>query len=180
LETDPGIVVDDGDPAMEFTGNWHPARPSLAHAGTCAWAAFWQNPADGTLDPVLHASVTVHLDLPRAGMYEVYVWWCDVKLREKASRQMLWLCASRGYSCLPIYVNPRENAGQWNSLGTYYLDMDADLTVRNGARMMGAPPGYEIIADGAVIVDAFRFVYRSPRPAVLTPVPWRPKASPTP
>jgi hypothetical protein len=113
-------------------------------------------------------------------VYEVFGWWCDVQLRDKASRQMLWLCASRGYGCIPVYVNPQENPGQWVSLGTYYLDVDADLTVRNGARLTGAPPGFETIADGAVIIDAFGFVYCSPQPELLTPVPWSPVASPTP
>jgi hypothetical protein len=176
----PDIVVDDQDLTVQVTGNWHPARPAMAYEESCVWAPYWENPPNGRLDPDHHATATVRPDLTQAGMYEVYGWWCDVQLKDKASRQMLWLCASRGYSCVPIYINPQENTGQWNSLGTYYLGVDADLTVRNGARMAGAPPGFEMIANGAVVVDAFRFVYRSPRPAVLTPVPWGPEASPTP
>ncbi len=96
-----------------------------------------------------------------------------------STRERIWLCASLGYSCVSIYINPHDNPGEWNSLGTYYLDTNGDATVQNGATTFGTPPGEETIANGAVIIDAFRFVYRSPRPLTLTPLPFQPYPSPT-
>jgi len=57
-----------------------------------------------------------------------------------------------------VYVNLQENAGQWNSLGTYYLERNGFLSIS----------GY---LDGNVVADAFRFVYRSPEHIVITPTP---------
>jgi hypothetical protein len=177
-ETD-GVVVDDGDAAVELEGAWERAQKNCAHGGGCVWAPLWENPSDGTIDPERAATATVRPALPEAGMYEIYAWWCRAPGRALASRQRVWICASRGYSCVAVYVNPQENEGQWNSLGTFYLETDADVTVKNSAQALGAPPGWETVADGAVVVDAFRFVYRGPRPGTLTPVPFAPQPSPT-
>jgi hypothetical protein len=174
-----GIVVDDADPAVELQGVWQTAQKSCAYGGTCAWAPLWDNPADGVIDPEQAATAVVRPPLDEPGLYELYAWWCRAPGRALASTQRISICASRGYSCVPVYINPQENEGQWNSLGTFYLEPDADVTVKNSAHQLGAPPGQETIADGAVVVDAFKFVYRGPRPGTLTPVPFRPQPSPT-
>jgi hypothetical protein len=177
---DISVVVDNRDPMFELDGNWSIIQPASAYHGDCAWATFWKNPPDGSIDPAHFASATARPKLRQEGLYEVFAWWCDAGMPGVASKQLIWLCASRGYSCVPIYVNPRENAGRWNSLGVYYLEPDCDVTIRNGETMLGAPPGFETIADGAVVIDAFQFVYRGPRPSTLTPVPDLPRPSPTP
>jgi hypothetical protein len=173
------VVVDQADPAVELQGPWETAQKSCAYGGACAWAPLWDNPADGTIDPEQAATAVVRPALDEAGLYEIYAWWCRAPGRALASTQRLWICASRGYSCVAVYVNPQENEGQWNSLGSFYLEPDADVTVKNSARELGAPPGQETIADGAVVVDAFKFVYRGPRPETLTAVPNQPQPSPT-
>jgi hypothetical protein len=176
---DIAVVVDNHDPTFELNGNWSIVQRSSAHDGDCAWAEFWKNPPDGSIDPAHFASATARPKLAQPGLYEVFAWWCDAGVPGLATKQLVWLCASRGYSCVPIYLNPRENAGRWNSLGTYYLEPDCDVTIRNGETMLGAPPGFETIADGAVVVDAFQFAYRGPRPSTLTPMPDLPRPSPT-
>jgi hypothetical protein len=176
---EPGIIVDNQDPPMELTGNWTLTKSATAYDGECAWAPFWENPADGFIDPGQAARATVRPALAEPGMYEVYAWWCDNDVENLSTKQLIWLCASRGYSCTWIYINPREDPGKWNSLGTFYLDIDGDITVRNGKTNFGAPPGFETIADGAVVVDAFRFVHRSPKARTLTPLPFQPLPSPT-
>jgi hypothetical protein len=174
------VIVDNQDPAMESEGKWTLVQSPTAYNGDCLWAPFWKNPANGSVDSAYYARATTRPKLPQAGMYEVYAWWCGAPVEDRSTKQSVWLCATRGYSCVTIYINPREDAGQWNSLGTYYLDIDADVTVRNGEIRWGAPPGWEIIADGAVVIDAFRFVYRSPPLHTLTPLPFQPYPSPTP
>ncbi len=179
-DSEQGIIVDNQDPAMESESKWTLVQSPTAYNGDCLWAPFWSNPANGSLDSAAYARATARPELPQAGMYEVYAWWCDAQVKDLSTKQSVWLCASRGYSCVTIYINPRENAGQWNSLGTYYLNVDADATVRNGEVWLGAPPGWETIADGAVVIDAFRFVYRSPLLYTLTPLPFQPSPSPMP
>jgi hypothetical protein len=174
-----GVIVDNADPAVELQGTWQTAQKNCAYGGACAWAPLWDNPADGVIDPEQAATAVVRPPLDEPGLYEIYAWWCRAPGQALASTQRIWICASRGYSCVPVYINPQENEGQWNSLGTFYLEPDADVTIKNSARQLGTPPGQETIADGAVIVDAFKFVYRGPRPETLTPVPNQPQPSPT-
>jgi hypothetical protein len=173
------VIVDNGDPAVELQGPWQSAQKGCAYRGDCAWAPLWENPADGAIDPEQAATATVRPALPEGGLYEVYAWWCRAPGRALASTQRIWICASRGYSCVPVFINPQENQGQWNSLGTFALETDADLTIQNSAHAFGAPPGAETNADGAVVIDAFRFIYRGPRPETLTPAPFAPQPSPT-
>jgi len=180
-DSEPGIIVDNQDPALHVEGQWSVGQSPTAYHEDCLSAPFWKNPADGSLDPVHFATATAHPQLPWAGMYEVYVWWCSASVENLSTQQRIWLCASQGYSCVSIYSNPHDNVGQWHSLGIYYMDINGDITVRNGETALGAPPGWETIADGAVVIDAFRFVYRGPRPQVLTPLPFQPPGpSPTP
>ena len=176
---EPGIIVDNRDPAFELAGVWNHVETENAFGGDCAWAPFWDNPADGSIDPARYATATVRPELPEPGMYEIFAWMCSAPAGDISSRQRVWLCASRGYSCTPVYVNPREDAGRWISLGTHHLQVDADVTVRNGATALGAPPGFETIADGDVVLDAFRFVYQGPAAATLTPQPFAPRPSTT-
>jgi hypothetical protein len=177
--SEPGVVVDNDDGAFELTGAWNLAQTEDAFDGDCAWAAFWDNPADGSIDPARYAAATARPELPEPGMYEVFAWLCSAPARDISSQQRVWLCASRGYSCTPLYVDPSEATGRWISLGTHFLDVESDVTVRNGATALGAPPGFEMIADGAVVIDAFRFLYRGPRATTLTPQPFAPRPTAT-
>jgi hypothetical protein len=176
---EPGVVVDNGDRGFELTGAWNLAETEDAFDGDCAWAAFWDNPADGSIDLERYATATARPELPEPGMYEVFAWSCSAPASDISSQQRVWLCASRGYSCTPLYLDPSEDTGRWISLGTHFLDVDADVTVRNGATALGAPPGFETIADGAVVIDAFRFFYREPGAATLTPPPFAPRPTAT-
>lgn len=175
-----GLIVDNQDPEMELTGPWSLLETTTAYGGDCAWAPHWENSPDGIIDPSVAATATVRPMLPQAGMYEIYAWWCDPGIQDLSTKQLLWLCTSQGYGCSWIYIDPQANSGQWNSLGTFYLAQDGDITVRNSEKGLGAPPGFETISNGAVIIDAFRFVRQATDVSPLTPPPFRPQPSPTP
>jgi hypothetical protein len=178
-ETTGEIILDNADPTVELQGPWQSAHKNCAYGGVCAWAPLWDNPADGTIDPGQAATAIFRPALPEPGLYEIYAWWCRAPGQALASKQRIWICASRGYSCMSVTVNPQQSEGVWNSLGTFYLETDADVTVKNSALELRAPPGQETIADGAVVVDAFKFTYRGQPQGTLTPVPWQPQPSPT-
>ncbi len=142
------IIVDNRDPAFSTIGTWFIGDGGHSYNGDCAWAPRGiQNIA------------YVQPDLPMAGAYEVFAWWCGDPNHDQSQRALIQVYPAVGRTApYEIYVNLQENAGQWNSLGTYYLEQNGFLSIN----------GY---LDGNVVADAFRFVYRSPKRIVITPTP---------
>lgn len=142
------IIVDNRDPPFSTTGTWFIGDGGQSYNGDCAWAPRGiQNIA------------YVQPELPRAGAYEVFAWWCGDPNHDQSQRALIQIHPTVGrVAPHQVYVNLQENAGQWNSLGTYYLERNGSLSVS----------GY---LDGNVVADAFRFVYRSPEHVVVTPTP---------
>jgi len=142
------IIVDNQHPAFSTTGTWFIGDGGQSYNGDCAWAPRGiQNIA------------YVRPKLPVAGSYEVFAWWCGDPNHDQSQHVLIQIYPTVGrLAPYQVYVNLQENAGQWNSLGTYYLERDGSLSV----------DGY---LDGNVVADAFRLVYRSPEHIVIAPTP---------
>lgn len=142
------IVVDNRDAGFSTTGAWFVGDGGQSYGDNCAWAPRGiQNIA------------YVRPELPLAGAYEVFAWWCGDPNHDQSQRARIEIYLTIGrVATYSVYVNLQENAGQWNSLGTYYLERNGMLSV----------DGY---LDGNVVADAFRFVYRSPEWLIVTPTP---------
>jgi len=142
------IIVDNQDPAFSTTGTWFIARGEQSYNGDCSWAPRGiQNIA------------YVQPELPRAGAYEIFAWWCGDPNHDHSQHMRIQVYpTAKRIAKYQVYVNLQENAGQWNSLGTYYLEPGGFVSV-NGH------------LDGNVVADAFRFVYRSSEHLVITPTP---------
>jgi hypothetical protein len=142
------IVVDNRDPAFSTRGWWFTGDGGQSYNGDCHWAPRGiQNIA------------YVEPELPLSGAYEVFAWWCGDANHDQSIRTRIEIYPTTGrVATYPVYVNLQENAGQWNSLGTYYLEEDGFLSI--GGNL-----------DGNVVADAFRFVYRWPEYVVITPTP---------
>jgi len=142
------IIVDNRDPAFSTTGSWFTGDGGHSYNGDCAWAPRGiQNIA------------YVRPELPVAGAYEVFAWWCGDPNHDQSQRARIEIYPTAGFVApRQIYVNLQANAGRWNSLGTYRLEQDSFLSVAGNL-------------DGNVVADAFRFVYRSPEHLQITPTP---------
>ncbi len=142
------IIVDNQHPAFSTAGTWFIGDGGQSYDGDCAWAPRGiQNMA------------YVQPELPVAGAYEVFAWWCGDPNHDQSQRVLIQIHPTVGpIAPYQVYVNLQEDAGQWNSLGTYYLEPNGFLSIS----------GY---LDGNVVADAFRFVYRSPERVVITPTP---------
>ena len=142
------IIVDNQHPAFLTAGTWFIGDGGQSYDGDCAWAPRGiQNIA------------YVRPELPVAGAYEIFAWWCGDPNHDQSQRMLIQIYPTMGrIAPYQVYVNLQENAGQWNSLGTYYLEQNGSLSIN----------GY---LDGNVVADAFRFVYRSPERVVITPTP---------
>jgi hypothetical protein len=142
------LIVDNRDPAFSTTGTWFIGDGGQSYNGDCAWAPRGiQN--IGYVRP----------QLPLAGAYEILAWWCGDPNHDQSQRARIEVYPTVGrVATYPVYVNLQENAGQWNGLGTYYLERNGFLGIDGGL-------------DGNVVADAFRFVFRSPQHLVITPTP---------
>ncbi len=142
------IIVDNQDPAFSTTGTWFVGDGGQSYGGDCHWAPRGiQNIA------------YVRPELPEAGAYEVLAWWCGDPDHNQSQRAKIQVYPYQGVLVpYQIHVNLAENAGQWNSLGTYDLGPESFLSIDGNL-------------DGNVVADAFRFVYRSPERVVITPTP---------
>jgi len=142
------IIVDNQDPAFSTTGWWFIGDGGQSYKGNCAWA------------PRGIGNIAyVRPELPVGGAYEIFAWWCGDPNHDQSQRALIQIYPTMGrIAPYQVYVNLQENAGQWNSLGTYYLEQNGFLSV-------------DSYLDGNVVADAFRFVYRSPEHVVITPTP---------
>ena len=142
------IVIDNRDPGFSSTGWWFVGDGGTSYGGDCAWAPRGiQNIA--YVDP----------QLATAGAYEVYAWWCGDPNHDQSQRACIQIYPARSrVAPYQVHVDLQVNAGRWNSLGIYYLERTAFLSVDGSV-------------DGNAIADAFRLVYRSPERLVVTPTP---------
>lgn len=139
--------MDNRDPAFSTIGAWFIGDGGQNYKSDCAWA------------PRGIGNVAyVRPELP-AGSYEVFAWWCGDPNHDQSQRARIEIHQASG-RIVPhqVWVNLQERAGQWNSLGTYYLSQTGFLIVCSHL-------------DGNVVADAFRFVYRSPDYVVVAPTP---------
>jgi len=100
------IICDNGDSCTSSTGRWKVTNETDSYGSNSLYA---QKKATHTWTP----------DLPLTGYYEIYMWWpymfsnctnCPV------------IIASGGEILDTIYIDQQLDGGQWNLLGTYYLN----------------------------------------------------------
>lgn len=126
------VIIDNDEAGTSYTGTWSPSGGSEPYAGDSLWAR------DG-------ATYTWAFDSQPAGTYEVLMWWSGYGSR--AANISVDINYDGGSATTS--VNQSENAGQWNSLGTYYFNTTGSVTIT--------------AANGSTIsscADAVSFVYQ--------------------
>ncbi len=106
------VIIDNGDPGTSFTGSWPVSGGTNPYGGDSFWSR------DGT-------TYTWELGSQPAGRYEVLMWWSGWSSRAPIVPVDIQHADGVDY----LFVNQRENAGQWNSLGTYYFDGEGSVMV---------------------------------------------------
>ncbi len=140
------LVVDNASASFWPKGNWYFLVTGQQYGKDCYVAL-----------PGLGAAAEVRPELPEAGSYEVFAWWCGNPHADQTGHGIIEVHRSAGDAApQAVGVNYQANAGQWQSLGVYNLQPDAFLTIKS-------------VLDGRVVADAFRFVYRSPAAAEAVP-----------
>ena len=106
------VIIDNGEAGTSYTGTWSPSGGSEPYGDDSLWAR------DG-------ATYTWAFDSQPAGTYEVLMWWSAYPSR--ASNISVDINYDGG--SVTTSVNQSENAGQWNSLGTYYFNTAGSVTI---------------------------------------------------
>lgn len=132
------IVVDDADQGFGTEGGWSLGWTSKDYKSGLKWAY---------LSTKATATATWSAEIPVCGQYEVFEWHGADPHSDHATDAPFTVHYADGSKT--VLVNQRENAGQWNSLGTYTFKKGttAKVTVTNKA-------------NGNVIADAVKFEYK--------------------
>ena len=99
-------IVDNQNAGFSKTGTWSESGASHEYDGSSYYTS------------QLGATATWTPDLPVAGTYNVYAWWCYYNTRDTNA---LYTVNYSGGSA-SMRVNQQQNAGQWILLGTYNFD----------------------------------------------------------
>jgi len=151
-----------GSAAPEFVGNWQqypdPIQGNPYYTMRVAdwfgmYAYAYTSAGNGESRAIYRPTIG------HAGYYEVFEWhgWHGTGVDDEAGNAPYTIRYHNGQTTVP--VNLRQNAGRWNSLGTYFFNTGTS--------------GYVEItnqADGVVIADAVKFQYKGDNPnADVTP-----------
>lgn len=123
-----GVIVDDGGAGTSFTGSW-----TLSGA---------PNPFGGrSLYSRVEGTYTFRAGLPRAGTYEVYLWWTEWPSR--LASVPVDVVHSGGRHATTI--DQRSGGGKWALLGAWSFSDTAEVTIHS-------------LGEGSTCADAVRFV----------------------
>ena len=106
------VIVDNGGIGTSFTGTWQVSGGSQPYGLDSLWSR------DG-------ATYTWRFESQPAGMYEVLMWWSGYSSRATGVAVDISYYGGRQN----VSINQRENAGRWNSLGTYYFNSSGSVTI---------------------------------------------------
>lgn len=144
------VIVDDGGSGFRYSGAWYAGDGGRSFEGGCHWAP----PGYGNI-------AYINPNLPQAGSYDIYAWGCGDPNHDQVWQTTIMVYSYGSgfvYAVPQASVNLKEDAGRWVPLGTYYMQTNSTLSV--GGQYWGN-----------VTVDAFRFVYRTPKQVFITPEP---------
>jgi hypothetical protein len=146
------IIVDNSN--FTLAGEWYYFDGGQNYGPDCLLAL-----------PGLESVAEARPELPGAGLYEVYGWWCGNPDTDQTRKGAIKVHrAAKDPAPQELIVDYAANPGQWVSLGAFNLQSGA--FVESLAAL-----------DGSVPADAFRFDTRGP---AATEVPATPAATPGP
>ena len=154
------------DTIVQLGGPWTVGQAPDAYNDLCAWASASQPTGANSRGADLSIAY-IRPSLPIAGRYDIYVWWCELKVGNLDRNLEIHVHAKAGEVFQWAYVDLRETSGEWQELGTFYMESDGEVTVSNW--------------NGAIALDAIRFVYRDDlRELATPPIPMPPPPFPSP
>ncbi len=137
------VVMDNGDPGVEFNGLWSDVHASVYYGNANDAAGYRVAPASADAET---ATARYTPTLSEAGIYPVYT-WADYGA-DRLRRQRYRIRHTGGVT--EVFVNHRRVGRGWVWLGNYFFEAGRDGYVEISNRC-GAGDG------GVVVADAIRF-----------------------
>ncbi len=109
------IILDNNQPGTDSTGTWSPSA-GLNFYGT---QSLYSRDVDATY------SYTIQI--PEPGTYDVNLWWTEYISRSTN----VAIDITHGDGTTRVYVNQKQNGGQWNTIGSWYFATDAIVTLHS-------------------------------------------------
>ncbi len=109
------LIVDDSQPGTRSTGTWTPSA-GLNFYGT---RSLYSRDTDATY------SYTIKIT--ESGTYDVNLWWTEYFSR--STKVPIDITHSDGTT--RVYVDQKQNGGQWNNIGSWYFAADAIVTIHS-------------------------------------------------
>lgn len=141
------LVIDDADgsPSYQESGSWI----SSAQAD---YLRFGSRVAEG---PAIHAA-DYSTDIPKAGRYDVYVWYTASGNRNAAAKYTV----HHFNGSTDVYVDQRSSGGQWVPIGRWIFDEsgnDVRVTVSTEGSLAGeytSADGVKLVLEGYALGDS--------------------------
>jgi Tfp pilus tip-associated adhesin PilY1 len=144
LDMPASVIVDNQDAGFTETGSWNESSAGDEYEGSSYYTT-------GT-----GATATWTPDLPVAGTYNVYAWWCYWSTRDTNA---LYTVNHSGGSA-SMRKNQQQTTGQWILLGQYYFDAGTSGSVtvtRDGSSTQSSTSAdavmFEQVGGATVNVD---------------------------
>jgi PKD repeat protein len=96
------VIIDNGDPGTTYTGTWPASGGTSPFGANSLWSR------DG-------ATYSWTFTPPQAGDYEVFMWWSGWSSRSPS----VPVDIQHQGGTTRVVINQLQNAGKWNSLGTF-------------------------------------------------------------
>lgn len=106
------VIIDNGSVGTSYAGSWSLSGGTDPYGNSSLWSR------NG-------ATYTFSMNGQQAGTYEVLMWWSGSSSRAPAVPVMVNYTGGTKN----LIINQLENAGQWNSLGTYDFDGSGSVTI---------------------------------------------------
>jgi PKD repeat protein len=106
------VIIDNGTAGTSYTGSWSLSGGTTPYGASSLWSR------NG-------ATYTFSMTGQQAGTYEVSMWWSGWSSRPPS----VPVAVNYTGGTKNLTVNQLQNAGQWNSLGTYYFNGTGSVTI---------------------------------------------------
>ncbi len=106
------VIIDNGGAGTSYTGEWSLSAGANPYGTSSLWSR------NG-------ATYNFTMAGQPAGTYEVRMWWSGLSTRS----QTVPVTISYTGGTKNVTVNQRQNAGQWNSLGSFYFKGSGSVTI---------------------------------------------------
>jgi PKD repeat protein len=106
------VIIDNGGVGTSYTGSWSLSGGTDLYGASSLWSR------NG-------ATYTFSMNGQQAGTYEVLMWWSGWSTRATS----VPVAINHAGGTQNITINQLQNAGQWNSLGTFYFNGSGSVTI---------------------------------------------------